>query len=173
MTYYFAYGTLKGGFPNHEAFADVLGAPVGEFRTVVPYPLVVPHRPACANPGCRYVHRMGVLLDDAGSGERVEGEVYDVEAVAFDRLDALESYRRGDEAGSTYLRRLVAVEPVEGGDEVEAHVYFVADAEPWRAMLERREADTLSRYTLDLATGPLKPCCRRDPEHAGPHDVVS
>jgi gamma-glutamylcyclotransferase (GGCT)/AIG2-like uncharacterized protein YtfP len=171
---YFAYGTLQRGFPNYARFADDLGEPLGRYRTAQPYPLVVPSRAACANPGCRYVHRMGVLLPDAGAGVPVEGELYDVDADALARLDKLESYRDDDEVGSTYLRRRIQVVPVDGGGApVEAEVYFVADAAPWRALLDRGEADAVPWYKLEYAEGPLKDCCVADPDHAGPHDVIA
>jgi hypothetical protein len=39
---YFAYGTLQQGFSNYERFAGDLGVPLGRYRTVEPFPLVVP-----------------------------------------------------------------------------------------------------------------------------------
>ena len=51
-------------------------------------------------------------------------------------------------------------------------MYFIAAPAPWRELLERGRADVVSRYTTALAEGPLKECCRRDPSHAGPHDVI-
>lgn len=160
---YFAYGTLQQGFSNYERFAGDLGVPLGRYRTVEPFPLVVPREPACTNPGCRYAHRMGVLLPDAGSGRRVEGELFAIEAGALARLDDLES---------AYVRRPVPVEPLEGGERVEAEVYFVADAEPWRALLAAGRADAVARYERAYAKGPLKRCCVERPGHEGSHDVV-
>jgi gamma-glutamylcyclotransferase (GGCT)/AIG2-like uncharacterized protein YtfP len=46
---YFAYGTLQQGFSNYERFASNLGVPLGRYRTVEPFPLVVPREPACTN----------------------------------------------------------------------------------------------------------------------------
>jgi gamma-glutamylcyclotransferase (GGCT)/AIG2-like uncharacterized protein YtfP len=164
MPLYFAYGTLQRGLPNHDAYAADLGECIGRVRTVERFPLVVPREPACANPGCRFVHRMGVLVHRPGAGEHVEGELYAPHSLA--RLDELE------DAPRTYARRAIVVEPADGGEPVEAEAYFVTDDERWLSLLERGEADTVARYTLELATGPLKPCCRVDPGHAGPHDVV-
>jgi gamma-glutamylcyclotransferase (GGCT)/AIG2-like uncharacterized protein YtfP len=170
---YFAYGTLQTAFPNHGAFADDLGAGLGRYRTVEPYPLVVPLQSACANPGCRFVHRMCALLPDAGTGLPVEGELFAVDPATIERLDRLESYRADDEAGSAYLRREVRVAPLDQDDEpVDAQVYFVAAVAAWRRLLERGEAEVVARYTKDLAVGPLKECCRREPGHPGPHDVI-
>jgi gamma-glutamylcyclotransferase (GGCT)/AIG2-like uncharacterized protein YtfP len=169
---FFAYGTLQRGFPNYGPFARDLGEPLGRYRTAEAYPLVVPRRAACANPACRYVHRIGALLQDAGAGVRVEGELFAVTTSALARLDRFESYRADDEAGSAYVRRRIEVAHVEGGDPVEAEVYFVADGAPFRALLARGEADAVARYELEFARGPLKHCCAVDPNHAGPHDVV-
>lgn len=161
--HYFAYGTLQRGFANHEPFARDLGEPLGRFRTVDRYPLVVPREAACTNPGCRFVHRMSALLPDAGEGERVEGELFAIERGALSRLDELES---------AYVRRRVSVEPVAGGEAVEAEVYFVQDVAPWRALLGAGLADAVARYELAHAEGPLKQCCVDSPGHDGPHDVV-
>lgn len=160
---YFAYGTLQRGFANHERYARELGAPLGRYRTVDAFPLVVPRQTACTNPGCRHVHRMGVLLPDAGYGHRVEGELYAIEPDALAALDELES---------AYVRRRIQVEPLEGGEEVEADVYFVADADPWRALLAAERADAVARYEREYADGPLKQCCVERPGHDGPHDIV-
>jgi gamma-glutamylcyclotransferase (GGCT)/AIG2-like uncharacterized protein YtfP len=170
---YFSYGTLQMGFPNYAAYADVLGQPLGRYRTIEPYPLVVPLRPACLNPGCRFVHRMCALLPDAGVGMPVEGELFVVDAAALHRLDRLESYRPHHEAVSAYVRRTISVVSVDAPAEpVTAQVYFAAAAQEWRLMLERGDAEVLPRYSRDLAVGPLKECCLREPDHDGPHDVV-
>lgn len=44
--YYFTYGSLKRGFPNHEDLAKHLMNFTGPATTVKPYPLVIPHEPA-------------------------------------------------------------------------------------------------------------------------------
>ena len=160
---YFAYGTLQQGFANHEHYAGELGAPLGRYRTVDAFPLVVPRSPACTNPGCRYVHRMGVLLPDRGDGQRVEGELFAIEAATLAALDELEA---------AYDRRRLLVQPLDGGAAVEAEVYFIADADPWRALLRSEHADAVARYEREHAEGPLKRCCREYPGHDGPHDVV-
>lgn len=170
---YFAYGTLQRGFPNYEPFAADLGEPLGRYRTVDPYPLVVPLRLACANPGCRFVHRMCALLPDPGAGVPVEGELFAVAPSAIERLDRLESYLPDDEAASTYLRRRIGVVAIDGdGEPVEAEAFFVAAADAWRRLVEQGEAEIVARYTRELADGPLKPCCRERPGHEGPHDVI-
>ena len=170
---YFAYGTLQQGFPNHAAHADDLGKPVGRFRTVAAYPLAVTTRPTCTNPGCRVVHHMCALLPDEGVGHHVEGDVYAIGPATLDRLDALEHYLPDDEAASTYVRRPVAVEPVHPpGPELVAETFFIAQPQAWRDLIASGDADLRTRYARDLAVGPLKRCCIRDPTHAGAHDQV-
>lgn len=160
---YFAYGTLQRGFANHEHYARELGAPLGRYRTVDAFPLVVPREAACTNPGCRYVHRMGVLLPDRGDGQRVEGELFAIEAGTLAALDELEA---------AYVRRRVAVQALDRDETVDAEVYFIADADPWRALLLADRADAVARYEREHAEGPLKRCCTERPGHDGPHDIV-
>ncbi len=169
--HYFTYGTLQAGFPNHRILADILGRAVGRFRTVDRYPLVVPVRPACPNPACRHEHRVPALLPDRGIGFRVEGEVYAVGPAGLARLDSMENYCPEDESRSTYVRRVVPVEPVGGGPGLACHVYFIADPGPYRDLLRRSAGEAVSRYTRVMAKGRLKPCCRRRPGHPGKHDV--
>src|SRR5262245_55773106 len=132
--HYFAYGTLQRGFANHERYARELGAPLGRYRTLDAYPLVVPREAACTNAGCRYVHRMGVLLPDRGDGQRVEGELFAIEPSTLGALDELEA---------AYVRRSVPVEPLAGGAAVDAQAYFIVDADPWRALLAGGRADAV------------------------------
>ena len=171
--FYFAYGTTQRGFPTYDLIADVLGTSLGRFRTAVPHQLVVARRPACSNPGCRLVHRMCGLLPGRGGDILVEGDLFDVGPAALDVLDKGENYRSGDEAGSTYLRRPVLVFGIDQqAESIEAQAYFIADAGAWRRLLARGDAETVERYTLEMADGGLKQCCRRNPGHAGPHDVI-
>lgn len=172
-TLYFTYGTLQTGYPNHASHAEDLGPSLGRYRTVEAWPLVVPLAPSCPNPGCRFDHRIGALLERAGQGECVEGELFEVSGETLERFDELENYRPQDEAHSTYLRRSVRVEPVSGGEGREAQVYFIVDAAPYEQLLQRHGAEVVGRYTLEMAQGRLKACCRRDPDHEGPHEARS
>ena len=74
MPLYFAYGTTRSGFTHHRRLG--LGMPLGHFRTVEPYAVVVPHQAACSNPGCPHLHRMAALVP--GFGIHAEGEVFEV-----------------------------------------------------------------------------------------------
>jgi gamma-glutamylcyclotransferase (GGCT)/AIG2-like uncharacterized protein YtfP len=171
--YYFTYGTLQRGYPNFDAYAEGLGLRIGCYRTRELFPLIVVKRPACPNPGCKFEHRMTALIEDKGKGHRVEGEVYQISQALLNRLDRLESYSADDEANSSYLRRTVAVEPIDGDSEsLDCQVYFIADGEGYERLFEDGSAERLQKFTLKMAQGRLKPCCRQDPNHTGPHTVV-
>jgi gamma-glutamylcyclotransferase (GGCT)/AIG2-like uncharacterized protein YtfP len=160
---YFAYGTTRRGFAHHRSLAHLLGEPLGPFATIEPHAVVVPHRAACGNPGCRYVHRMAALVPGLAP-LRATGDVFLIGPAALDSLDALE-------LSGPYVREPIAV---RAGDDIrEAYAYPVREPARWLALVERGAADALPAYPPDLAAGEtLKACCRRDPAHAGPHDVL-
>jgi len=88
--YYFTYGSLKIGFPNHENEAKHLQKFAGKATTVEQYPLVVPHEKSCTNPNCPFLHQQASLVDNPGEGKHVQGEVFEVrteDIVAFDKLE--------------------------------------------------------------------------------------
>jgi gamma-glutamylcyclotransferase (GGCT)/AIG2-like uncharacterized protein YtfP len=158
MPLYFAYGTTRSGFTHHRRLG--LGMPVGHFRTVEPYAVVVPHEAACSNPGCRYLHRMAALVP--GFGIHAEGEVFDV--ADFAATDALE-------LAGPYERAEVAV--TDGERELVAAAYPVREPGMWRELVAHGRADALPAYPRELArVETLKPCCERDPGHPPPHDVL-
>ena len=168
---FFAYGTLQRGFANQASLAAELARPLGRFESAVSHPLVVVREPACANPGCRLLHRMCALLPQAGEGVPVEGDLYRIEPTTLALLDGLEQAAPGRSV-STYVRGEVAVVPVDGPAEARhAVVYFAADPAPWHRLVERGLAEVVPRYGATIGAGVLKACCRRDPGHAGPHDV--
>jgi gamma-glutamylaminecyclotransferase len=105
-TLVFVFGTLKQGFPN---FATNAGRRVGTvFRTLDRHPLLLV--------GERHVPWM---IDAPGEGERVAGEVYEVDAAALAAMDELEGIGRPD----GYHRKGLNV---QGLDEriVQAQVYM-------------------------------------------------
>ena len=55
------------------------------------FPLVVPKEPACSNPNCKFLHRQASLIFVKGKGERVKGEIFEVDEAAIDRC-----YGHGD-----------------------------------------------------------------------------
>lgn len=89
----FIYGTLKRGFPNHEA-----GLAEARFlervRTLEAYPLIV---------GGRWFSPY--LIDEPGQGRRVFGELFAVDAAGLALLDRMEGVGRPE----GYHRICVAV----------------------------------------------------------------
>lgn len=99
--YYFTYGSLKRGFPNHKDQAEHLTKFVGAATTMEEYPLVVPLEPSCSNPNCPYLHKQASLVEVPGTGKRVVGEVFEVTAediIAFDKLETFQGITRNENA---------------------------------------------------------------------------
>lgn len=70
-----------------------------------------------------------------------------------------------------YVGEVVAVESDER--TYAARAYLGREAERWRALVARGDADALRAYPPELAADErLKACCIRTPGHAPPHDVV-
>jgi gamma-glutamylaminecyclotransferase len=96
----FVFGTLKQGFPN---FAVNQGRQVGTvFRTLDRHPLLLM--------GERHVPWM---IDSPGLGERVAGELYEVDAAALAAMDELEGIGRPD----GYHRKALRVQAATPGDD--------------------------------------------------------
>lgn len=109
-TLVFVYGTLKQGFRNAHVNTGVRVP--GEFISEQRYPLYV------IGP-----HHLPWLVDKAGQGERVIGQLYEVDDAGLVRMDALERITEPD----WYRRGEICVRRVDGGDEaapVAAMVYF-------------------------------------------------
>ena len=108
-TLVFVFGTLKEGFPN---FAVNRGRRVGTvFRTLDRRPLLLV--------GERHVPW---LIDSPGLGERVAGELYEVDAAALAAMDELEGVGQPD----GYHRKALRVQAATAGDDtvVLAQVYM-------------------------------------------------
>lgn len=167
---YFAYGTTQKGFAHHRRFADLLGEPVGRVRTVSAHAVVVPRRAACSNPGCQYVHRMAALVPGL-EPLRVEGDLFLIPDDAVAVLDRLETGSAGFAA--PYVRDRVAVVSADGASTYAAQAYLAREPSRWQALVELGDAEALTTYPRDLASGErLKDCCVRTPGHPAPHDVV-
>jgi gamma-glutamylcyclotransferase (GGCT)/AIG2-like uncharacterized protein YtfP len=167
---YFAYGTTQKGYAHHRRLADLLGEPVGRFRTVSAHAVVVPRRAACGNPGCPYVHRMAALV--AGLEPlRVDGDLFLIGDEALAVIDDLETGWAG--LAGPYVREAVAVVSLDDARTCTAQTYRAREPARWETLIELGEADALPTYPRDL-TGDqtLKPCCVRTPGHPPPHDVV-
>ncbi len=124
----FVYGTLKRGFPNHDAWMkDYLC--IGRFRTCDAFPLVVggtwfsPH-----------------LIAEPGVGVPVFGEVFELDDRGLEVLDTIE----GTDVPHGYRRIGIAVEDAEGGAPFDAWTY-VKD----RAAIEGIHSGPMAEYALD------------------------
>ena len=167
---YFAYGTTRQGFAHHERFADMLGEPAARVRTAAAHAVVVPHRAACGNPGCEYVHRMAALVPGLAP-LRVDDDLFMIGTAAVERLDRLELGAAG--AGGPYVRGIVDVIVPADGSRHAALAYLAREPERWRALVERGAAAALPAYPRELAgeRPRLKDCCVRSPGHSPPHDT--
>jgi gamma-glutamylcyclotransferase (GGCT)/AIG2-like uncharacterized protein YtfP len=167
---YFAYGTTQQGFAHHRRLADLLGEPIGRFRTAAAHAVVVPHRAACGNPGCPYVHRMAVLVPGI-EPVRVEGDLFLIDDAALAVIDELETADLSVEG--PYRRERITVVSQDGAEREEAEAYVAREPARWLRLITLRRADALEMYPRDLAGGEaFKDCCLRAPGHPPPHDVV-
>jgi gamma-glutamylaminecyclotransferase len=107
MPLLFVFGTLKRGFPLHDAGLGGTGC-LGAFRTVERFPLVVAGRWFAP-----------MLLYEAGRGERVNGELYHVDDRRLAKLDAMESIGQPDN-----YRFRIAVEGLTLPEIHLAYAYF-------------------------------------------------
>jgi gamma-glutamylaminecyclotransferase len=128
----FVYGTLKGGFPNHDRYMQS-AEKLGNYRTAENYPLVLI--------GKRYVPCM---INAPGEGEQIEGELYEVDEDCLKRLDALERIKKPD----GYRRLRINLRSVEKHNAVivEAHAYLIAPK-----FAKDRRSDCLKTYRLEDA----------------------
>lgn len=152
---YFTYGSLKQGFPNHDAHKKVLNDFAGTAVTRQPMPLIVPKEPFCDNPNCAYLHRMAVMVDVKGRGQPVAGEAYRVTASGLKELDKLEGYHGAASDNNVYVRKKINI--VVDGETESAFVYVIANPEEHLSKLENGTSEIVSEYTLDMAKGELKP----------------
>ncbi len=124
----FVYGTLKRGFPNHDAWMkDYLC--IGRFRTCDAFPLVV---------GGTWFSPY--LIAEPGVGVPVFGEVFELDDRGLEVLDAIE----GTDVANGYRRIGIAVEDADGGAPFDAWTY-VKD----RAAIEGIHSGPMAEYALD------------------------
>ncbi|MEW2919410.1 flavoprotein [Ruegeria sp. ANG10] len=152
---YFTYGSLKKGFPNHDAHAEVLDDFVGEAITRQRMPLIVPHEPFCDNPNCGFLHRMATLIDQKGRGKAVRGEVYRVSSTGMKELDKLEGYHGPNSPENVYVRKRINV--LIDGVKKPAYTYVIAHPTKYLDEWEQGTSGIVAEYTLDMATGTPKP----------------
>ncbi|XP_024150049.1 gamma-glutamylaminecyclotransferase C [Oryzias melastigma] len=106
MTRVFVYGTLKRGQPNHYRMFDSTNGKAEFLATALTtqrYPLVIATK-----------YNIPFLLNLPGQGQRVHGEIYEVDERMLKFLDDFES------VPSMYQRTLVELEVEEGGEELPA-----------------------------------------------------
>ncbi len=152
---YFTYGSLKKGFPNHDAHTEVLDDFVGEAITRQRMPLIVPHEPHCDNPNCGFLHRMATLVDQKGRGKAVKGEVYRVSSSGMKELDKLEGYHGPNAPDNVYVRKRINV--LINGVKKPAYTYVIAHPSKYLDQWEQGTSEVIAEYTLDMATGTPKP----------------
>jgi len=128
----FVYGTLKRGFPNHARWM-ARARLVGRFRTRERYRLVLN--------GDRF---SPCLVDGAGQGRRVIGEVFAVDALGLRQLDRLERIDRTD----GYRRRRIVVDGLGSPEEESRRVFTYLKNPEWVA---DPRSDALKEYTLEAA----------------------
>ena len=103
----FLFGTLKEGYPNyHSNFGKRVE---GNFCTIDRYPLYLV--------GERY---SPWLINDPGSGEFVQGQVFSVDQSALDIMDSLERITEPD----GYQRVQVIVKNDVAMEELVVHIYM-------------------------------------------------
>lgn len=119
MTRIMVYGTLKTGQPNYFRMVNTSNGEakfLGTARTVEKYPLVIAGK-----------HSIPFLLNIPGEGQRVRGELYEVDDKMLSFLDDFEN------CPTMYQRTLVNLELDKGvtdGSITEAFVYSTTTYKP-------------------------------------------
>lgn len=136
----FVYGTLKRGFTNYVRYlglAEASGKAAfgGAATTAEPLQMVVrPPEPPRSSGAPQ-------LMDSAGAGHRVLGEVFFVDDDALEALDLLEGVQTG-----RYYRRKIEVCLADSSDEALCMAYFAKATEellslpPWPAFTVEHDA---------------------------------
>ncbi|XP_066300695.1 gamma-glutamylaminecyclotransferase-like isoform X1 [Branchiostoma lanceolatum] len=139
----FVYGTLKTGEPNYHYMVDAANGVarfVGKARTVDRWPLVVASK-----------YNIPFLLDLRGQGERVEGEIYDVDQKMADFLDDFESHPKLYQNTKIVIEQLTNEEDHDLGDGKVTHqcsAYLLKNFKPHMA-----ELPCLSNYSSHGVAG--------------------
>ena len=76
--YVFVYGTLKRGFSNHYFLEDAKF--IAQATTKDKFPMV------------NIIKAYPYIINDAGNGHNIEGELYKIDASILAKLDMLEGY---------------------------------------------------------------------------------
>ena len=124
----FVYGTLKRGFPNHDA-GMAMADYVGRFRTFFAFPLVV---------GGPWFSPY--LIDEPGTGLCVTGELFCVDDEGLAALDGLE----GAQVADGYRRIEISVHEVDDAKTREAWTYVKT-----REDIDGIHGEPMEEYELD------------------------
>lgn len=158
----FVYGTLKRGFANYSRYLGVAesntkAAFVADGLTLERFPMVVrPPNAATNSSGAPQ------LLDEAGNGSRVRGEVYMIDEDTLQAMDLLEGVHRG-----RYRRQYVHVQvETDKGDlrHMECATYFFIAEDPALKTLPRLEnytAEHNAAYVAKPANDEILALCRK------------
>lgn len=124
----FVYGTLKKDFPNNMFYLNT-SKYIGDYKTVEHYPLIVS--------GDRY---SPWLLDEAGKGFQVKGELYSVSDTVLKLLDVLELTSDIDNG---FHRKEIFIETINGKSihRVYAYTYL-----RYRNQIIKQHTDYLDDY---------------------------
>jgi gamma-glutamylaminecyclotransferase len=110
MVRVFAFGTLKRGFPLHHGLAGA--AFLGAHRTVQRFPMFV------AGPWFA-----PMMMNEPGAGQRVLGELYEIDAAGLARIDMMESIGKPGN-----FRISIEIEPMGAGALCMAFAYMKSRA---------------------------------------------
>lgn len=133
----FVYGTLKEGFPNH--FRNAGRRLPGDFQTKLAFPFYVVR--------LHNEERAPWLVDKAGDGHRVTGQVFQVDSATLRAMDAFEEV--GLPCG--YVRVEVELELVDGASEaLRAYAYMKQEHQLGECLAIE---GPFPEYTQELAVG--------------------
>ncbi|CAD6187992.1 unnamed protein product [Caenorhabditis auriculariae] len=125
----FVYGTLKSGEPNHHVMSATAGTHrfISNGTTVDKFPLIISTQ-----------FNIPFLLHKPGEGNKIEGEVYEVDGVKLAVLDELEAYP------TLYDRKEIKIKLSADGNTVAASLYLL---KRWREELVTSGTPYLTNYS--------------------------
>ncbi|EFO22354.2 hypothetical protein LOAG_06127 [Loa loa] len=129
MALVFVYGTLKRGEPNASIMADLITGMhrfVGTGKTINTYPLIIASE-----------YNIPFCLDKPGIGNRINGELYEIDEQKLEVLDEFEGHP------TFYRRQSQEVEMDHNGTIVTAWIYMLPR---WTPSLLQGSSDYLETY---------------------------
>ncbi|VDM07711.1 unnamed protein product [Wuchereria bancrofti] len=125
----FVYGTLKRGEPNASVMADLVTGMqkfIGTGKTINAYPLIIASE-----------YNIPFCLDKPGIGNRINGELYEVDEQKLEVLDKFEGHP------TFYRRQPQQVEMDHNGTTVTAWIYMLPK---WTPNLLQSSSNYLETY---------------------------